>query len=159
MQAVVGEDWFAHLNSMGIRSHHRITENFYVTRHGRTITAAGWPMTFVLESNYLNCIYYITNQQWYLSGSCIKNKEVKPELHKLVSFCKAEEALNVYKQSMKIKYHSAPRSPAGSILKRSTGAILEESKAAFHFYSCLYIVLLCCDIKECAYWENKDIEI
>lgn len=100
----VGEDWFAYLNGMRIKYHLRIRENFHVTRHGKTIRAS-WLFNDlrINESKHLNCIYYVNNQQCYLSGSCVKNKEGKPELQILVSFCSPKEALETYKERWQIE--------------------------------------------------------
>lgn len=46
---------------------------------------------------HLDGIYYVNGQACYLSGSKIKDKEGKPELQILVSYCNAEEALEMYK--------------------------------------------------------------
>ena len=49
------------------------------------------------ESKHLDGIYYVNGQACYLSGSKIKDKEGKLELQILVSYCNAEEALEMYK--------------------------------------------------------------
>jgi hypothetical protein len=100
----VGEDWLEYLNTMKIRYHLRIRENFHVVRHGKQIKAS-WLFCdlHINESRHLNCIYYVNNQQCYLSGSCIKNREGKPELQILVSFCDPEKALETYKERWQIE--------------------------------------------------------
>ena len=66
----VGSDWLAFLNSSGIHYHIRIRENFLVN-----------------------------GQPCYLSGSKIKDKEGKPELKILVSYCNAEESRRLARQN------------------------------------------------------------
>lgn len=68
----------------------------YVFRHGQE-TKAYWHFNDLRlgESKHLDGIYYVDGQACYLSGS--KIKEGKPELQILVSYCNAEEALDMYK--------------------------------------------------------------
>lgn len=70
----------------------------YVFRHGQE-TKAYWLFNDLRlgESKHLDGIYYVNGQACYLSGSKIKDKEGKPELQILVSYCNAEEALDMYK--------------------------------------------------------------
>ena len=70
----------------------------YVFRHGQE-TKAYWLFNDLRlgESKHLDGIYYVDGQACYLSGSKIKDKEGKPELQILVSYCNAEEALDMYK--------------------------------------------------------------
>lgn len=70
----------------------------YVFRHGQE-TKAYWLFNDLRlgESKHLDGIYYVDGQASYLSGSKIKDKEGKPELQILVSYCNAEEALDMYK--------------------------------------------------------------
>ena len=94
----VGSGWLGYLNARGIHYHIRIRENFRVFRHGRE-TRAYWLFNDLRlgESKHLDGIYYVNGQACYLSGSKIKDKEGKPELQILVSYCNAEEALDMYK--------------------------------------------------------------
>jgi hypothetical protein len=55
------------------------------------------------ESKHLDGIYYVNGQACYLSGSKIKDKKGKPELQILVSYCNAEEALEMYKLRWQIE--------------------------------------------------------
>ena len=100
----VGSDWFEFLNNNGIHYHIRIRENFFVTRHGKTFKAS-WLFNDLKfgESKHLTGIYYVNGQACYLSGAKIKNKESNPELQILVSYCKAEESLDMYKQRWQIE--------------------------------------------------------
>ncbi len=70
----------------------------YVFRHGQE-TKAYWLFNDLRlgGSKHLDGIYYVDGQACYLSGSKIKDKEGKPELQILVSYCNAEEALDMYK--------------------------------------------------------------
>ena len=94
----VGSEWLDYLNARGIHYHIRIRENFRVFRHGQE-TRAYWLFNDLRlgESKHLDGIYYVNGQACYLSGSKIKDKEGKPELQILVSYCNAEEALDMYK--------------------------------------------------------------
>ena len=94
----VGSEWLGCLNARGIHYHIRILENFRVFRHGRE-TRAYWLFNDLRlgESKHLDGIYYVDGQACYLSGSKIKDKEGKPELQILVSYCNVEEALDMYK--------------------------------------------------------------
>ena len=100
----VGSDWLAFLNSRGIHYHIRIRENFPVMRHGKE-SKAHWLFTDLKlgECKHLSGIYYVNGQPCYLSGSKIKDKEGKPELQILVSYCNAEESLEMYKQRWQIE--------------------------------------------------------
>lgn len=100
----VGSDWLAFLNSRGIHYHIRIRENFHVIRHGSKSKAHCLFSDLKLgECKHLSGIYYVNGQPCYLSGSKIKNKEEKPELQILVSYCNAEESLEMYKQRWQIE--------------------------------------------------------
>nr|AIF26477.1 putative transposase [uncultured bacterium fosmid pJB28H11] len=94
----VGDEWLGYLNACGIHYHIRIRENFHVIRHGRD-SKAFWLFNDVKlgESKHLDGIYYVNGQACYLSGSKIKDKDGKPELQILVSYCNAKEALEMYK--------------------------------------------------------------
>ena len=100
----VGSNWLAFLNSRGIQYHIRIRENFHVIRHGSK-SKAHWLFSDLKlgECKHLSGIYYVNGQPCYLSGSKIKNKEGKPELQILVSYCNTEESLELYKQRWQIE--------------------------------------------------------
>lgn len=100
----VGSDWLTFLNSRGIHYHIRIRENFHVIRHGSK-SKAHWLFSDLKlgECKHLSGIYYVNGQPCYLSGSKIKNKEEKPELQILVSYCNAEESHEMYKQRWQIE--------------------------------------------------------
>ena len=99
-----GSDRLAFLNSRGIHYHIRIRENFPVIRHGKE-SKAHWLFMDLKpgECKHLSGIYYVNGQPCYLSGSKIKDKEGKPELQILVSYCNAEESLEMYKQRWQIE--------------------------------------------------------
>jgi hypothetical protein len=89
------------LNFNQIECHIRIRENFWVTnpRNGKRLKAS-W-LFFDLKLNqvdYKHRIYYVNNQLCYLSASKIKNKDGKPELQIVISFCKPECAQKIYKE-------------------------------------------------------------
>ena len=100
----VGNVWFNYLDSMGIHYHIRIRENFLVERHGEE-TKASWLFNDLKhgESKHLEGIYYVNGEACYLSGAKVKNKEGKPELQILVSYCNAEDALEMYKLRWQIE--------------------------------------------------------
>lgn len=85
----VGSEWWGYLNARGIHYHIRIRENFRGFRYGQE-TRAYWLFNDpkLGESKYPDSIYYV-NGHCYLSGSKIKDKEGKPELQILVSYCNA----------------------------------------------------------------------
>lgn len=100
----VGSDWLEYLNSNGIHYHIRIRENFYVKRHGKEVKAHWLFNDLKLgECKHLNGIYYVNGQACYLSASRIKNNKKVPELQILVSYCNAEESLEMYKQRWQIE--------------------------------------------------------
>ena len=94
----IGSEWLGYLNARGIHYHIRIRENLRVYRHGQK-TRAYWLFNDLKlgESKHLDGIYYVNGQACYLSGSKIKDKEGSPELQILVSYCKVEEAFEMYK--------------------------------------------------------------
>ena len=100
----VGSEWLEYLNAMGIHYHIRIRENFKVVRHGQE-TRAFWLFNDVRlgEGKHLDGIYYVNGQACYLSGSKVKDKDGKPELQILVSYCNAEEALEMYRRRWQIE--------------------------------------------------------
>ncbi len=91
----VGSEWFAFLNSRGIHYHIRIRENFRVIRHGKE-SKAHWLFTDLKlgECKHLSGIYYVNGQPCYLSGSKVQI---------LVSYCNADEALDMYRQRWQIE--------------------------------------------------------
>ena len=91
----VGSEWFAFLNSRGIHYHIRIRENFRVIRHGKE-SKAHWLFTDLKlgECKHLSGIYYVNGQPCYLSGSKVQI---------LVSYCNADEALEMYRQRWQIE--------------------------------------------------------
>ncbi len=91
----VGSEWLAFLNSRGIHYHIRIRENFRVIRHGKE-SKAHWLFTDLKlgECKHLSGIYYVNGQPCYLSGS---------KVQLLVSYCNAEEALDMYRQRWQIE--------------------------------------------------------
>ena len=95
----VGHDWIGFLNSYGIHYHIRIRENFYVVRHG-SVFKASWVFDDLKlnECKHLDNIYYVNEQPCYLSGSKVKDRDGNPELQILVSYCDADEALEMYKK-------------------------------------------------------------
>ena len=100
----VGNEWLGYLNACGIHYHLRIRENFYVSRHGNTFKAY-WLFNDLRlgESKHLDGIYYVNGQPCYLSGSKIKDKDGKPELQILVSYCNAKEALEMYRKRWQVE--------------------------------------------------------
>ena len=100
----VGNEWLGYLNACGIHYHLRIRENFYVSRHGNTFKAY-WLFNDLRlgESKHLDGIYYVNGQACYLSGSKIKDKDGKPELQILVSYCDAKEALEMYRKRWQVE--------------------------------------------------------
>ena len=100
----VGNEWLGYLNACGIHYHLRIRENFYVSRHGNTFKAY-WLFNDLRlgESKHLDGIYYVNGQACYLSGSKIKDKDGKPELQILVSYCNAKEALEMYRKRWQVE--------------------------------------------------------
>ena len=49
------------------------------------------------ESKHLDSIYYVNGLACYMSGAKNMDKGGKPELQILVSYCNAEETLDMYK--------------------------------------------------------------
>lgn len=100
----IGGEWLGDLNARGIHYHIRIRENFRVIRHGQE-SRAYWLFNDlkVGESKHLDSIYYVNGQACYLSGAKIKDKDGKPELQILVSYCNAEEALGMYKKRWQVE--------------------------------------------------------
>ena len=100
----VGKEWLGYLNNMRIPYHIRIKENFYAVRHGREIKV--WQLFGHLKYNQtlvLEPIYYVNQEACYLAGSCVKNKEGKPELQVIVSYNNNAMALDRYKRRWQIE--------------------------------------------------------
>ena len=55
------------------------------------------------ENKHLEGIYYVNGQACYLSGSKIKDKDGKPELQILVSYCNAKEAIEMYRKRWQVE--------------------------------------------------------
>ena len=55
------------------------------------------------ESIHLEDIYYVNGQACYLSGSKTKDKDGKPELQILVSYCNAKEAIEMYRKKWQVE--------------------------------------------------------
>jgi hypothetical protein len=102
----VGEHWINYLNFNQIEYHIRIRENFWVTnpRNGERLKAS-WLFSGLKlnQVEYKHRIYYVNNQLCYLSASKTKNKERKPELQIIISFCKPECAQKIYKERWQIE--------------------------------------------------------
>ncbi len=100
----IGSEWLEYLNSCGIHYHIRIRENFYISRLGNTFKAY-WLFNDqrLDESKHLDGIYYVNGQDCYLSRSKIKDKDGKPELQILVSYCNAKEALEMYRKRWQVE--------------------------------------------------------
>ena len=100
----VGSEWLEYLNAMGIHYHIRIRENFKVVRYGQE-TRAFWLFNDVRlgEGKHLDGSYYVNGRACYLSCSKVKDKDGKPELQILVSYCNAEEALEMYRRRWQIE--------------------------------------------------------
>ena len=99
----VGNKWLGYLNACGIQYHLRIRENFYVSRHGNTFKAY-WLLNDLRlgESKHLEGIYYVNGHACYPSGSKIKDKDGKPELQILVSYCNAK-AIEMYRKRWQVE--------------------------------------------------------
>ena len=102
----VGEHWVNYLNLNRIKYHIRIRENFWVLnpKTGKKFKASWLFSDLKLnQSKFIHSIYYINNQLCYLSASKVKNKEGKPELQIIISFCKPEIAQKIYKDRWQIE--------------------------------------------------------
>ena len=56
-----------------------------------------------MRVKHLEGIYYADGQACYLSGSKIKDKDGKPELQILVSYCNAKEAIEMYRKIWQVE--------------------------------------------------------
>ena len=102
----VGEHWIKYLNFNRIEYHIRIRENFWaINPKTNKKFKASWLFENLKlnETKVLHSIYYVNNQKCYLSGSKIKNKEGKPEVQIIISFCKPEIAEKIYKERWQIE--------------------------------------------------------
>ena len=102
----VGEHWINYLNLNRIEYHIRIRENFWVLnpKTGKKFKASWLFSDLKLnQTKFMHSIYYINNQLCYLSGSKVKNKDGKPELQIIISFCKPEIAQKIYKDRWQIE--------------------------------------------------------
>ena len=101
----VGEHWINYLNLNRIEYHIRIRENFWVLnpKTGKKFKASWLFSDLKLnQTKFIHSIYYINNQLCYLSGSKVKNKDGKPELQIIISFCKPEISQKIYKDRCQI---------------------------------------------------------
>lgn len=136
----VGSEWFAFLNSRGIHFHSRIRENFWVERHGKEFKTSWLFSDLKLgECKHLNGIYYVNGQPCYLSGSKIKDKDGKPELQILVSYCNAEEALEMYKQRWQIETMFKSLKSSGFNIEDSHVRIQERMANLFSIIMIAYV--------------------
>ena len=132
----VGSEWFAFMNSRGIHYHIRIRENFRVIRHGKE-SKAHW---FFTDLKLGECkLYYVNGQPCYLSGSKIKDKEGKPELQILVSYCNAEEALEMYRQRWQIETMFKGLKSSGFNIEDSHVRIQERMANLFSIVMIAYV--------------------
>lgn len=136
----VGGEWFSFLNSRGIRYHIRIRENFHVIRHGKK-SKAHWLFTDLKlgECKHLTGIYYVNGQPCYLSGSKVKDKEGRPELQILVSYCSAEEALDMYRQRWQIETMFKGLKSSGFNIEDSHVRIQERMANLFSIIMIAYV--------------------
>lgn len=136
----VGSEWLNYLNACGIHYHIRIRENFHVIRHGRE-TKAFWLFNDLKigESKHLNGIYYVNEQACFLSGSKVKDKEGKPEMQILVSYCDAEEALDMYKLRWQIETLFKGLKSSGFNIEGSHVRNLERMSNLFSIVMIAYI--------------------
>lgn len=136
----VGNEWLGYLNSRGIHYHIRIRENFHVVRHGREFKAYWLFNDLKLgESKHLDGIYYVNGQACYLSGSKIKDKEGKPELQILVSYCNAEEALEMYRMRWQIETMFKGMKSSGFDIEGSHVRIHERMSNLFSIIMIAYV--------------------
>lgn len=136
----VGREWFAFLNSRGIHYHIMIRENFHVIRHGKE-SKAYWLFTDLKLGGckHLSDIYYVNGQLCYLSGAKIKDKEGKSELQILVSYCKAEESLEMYKQRWQIETIFKGLKSSGFNIEDSHVRIRERMASLFVIVMIVYV--------------------
>lgn len=100
----VGNQWIGYLNSMQIRYYLRIRNNFYVTRHSKTIRASHlFNSVRVGEFRSLEQIYIIGEQHCYLAASKVKGRDGTAELQIIVSFNQPNLSKKVYKERWQIE--------------------------------------------------------
>ena len=139
----VGSDWLAFLNSRGIHYHIRIRENFPVIRHGKE-SKAHWLFTDLKlgECKHLSGIYYVNGQPCHLRGLKSKTRRESPELQILVSYCNAEESLEMYKQRWQIETMFKGLKNSGFNIEDSHVRIQERmARSICHCYDCICLVL------------------
>ena len=127
----VGSEWFAFLNSRGIHYHIRIRENFRVIRHGKE-SKAHWFFTDLKlgECKHLSGIYYVNGQPCYLSGSKVQI---------LVSYCNADEALEMYRQRWQIETMFKGLKSSGFNIEDSHDRIRERMANLFSIVMIAYV--------------------
>ena len=127
----VGSEWFAFLNSRGIHYHIRIRENFRVIRHGKE-SKAHWLFTDLKlgECKHLSGIYYVNGQPCYLSGSKVQI---------LVSYCNADEALEMYRQRWQIETMFKGLKSSGFNIEDSHDRIRERMANLFSIVMIAYV--------------------
>jgi len=102
----VGEDWIKYLNEQRIEYHIRVRENFWAQNPK---TGKRYKLSWLFQNLKLNQpkflyqIFYINNQLCYLSGCKVMDKNGKPELQIIISFCKPEIAYKIYKERWQIE--------------------------------------------------------
>jgi len=102
----VGQNWIGFLNSLGIRYHIRIRENFWITNPRTGHKSRAFWLFYGLKLNTCKVhpnIVLINNQYCYLSGSLVKNKDGCPEYQILVSFNKPDQAQSIYKERWQVE--------------------------------------------------------
>jgi hypothetical protein len=102
----VGHQWIGYLNSMRIKYHIRIRNNFYVVdpRNGKTIPAFHlFNSVPIGEVRFFRRIFLLRGQYCYLSGSKVRDKSGKIEFQILISFNRPEIAHQKYKERWQIE--------------------------------------------------------
>lgn len=100
----VGNEWITYLNDMQIHYYLRIRNNFYVTRHGKTIKVSHlFNSVRIGEFRSLKQIYTVCEQHCYLAASKMKVRDGEPELQIIVSFNQPELSAKVYKERWEIE--------------------------------------------------------
>lgn len=102
----VGDSWLGFLNSNGIRYYIRIRNNFKVALPHKHKTIKVWHLFNAYKVNefvYYPKIVHSNGQLCYLSGCKLNNKQGKQDFLIIVSFNKADKALEQYKQRWQIE--------------------------------------------------------
>ncbi len=102
----IGEDWIKYLNEQRIEYHIRVRENFWAQnpKKGNRYKLSWLFQDIKLnQPKFLYQIFYVNNQLCYLSGCKVLNKNGKPELQIIISFCKPEIAYKIYKERWQIE--------------------------------------------------------